>query len=177
MVGVACHHTAVLLANTSLKTNLENINQYWIYSVNSSPHNRSPKFDNPCRSELVSDWLKFTRAWFIRLHRLLFRGGRVLILYLIMLLLKASYYFAIMVWGGGGGLSWHESQMHARRLRIRLTDSNRVRVLRISSPKFSIESETASDSFGLGASPSLWNGTRWVCPTNYVTLRRIRIKK
>ena len=70
-----------------------------------------------------------------------------------MLLLKAAYYFAIMVWGGG--LSWHESQMHARRLRIRLTDSNRVRVLRISSPKFSIESETASDSFGLGASPSL----------------------
>ena len=44
-----------------------------IFSVN-SPHSGSSKFDSsPRRSKLVSDWLKFTRAWVETLHRWLFR--------------------------------------------------------------------------------------------------------
>ena len=46
-----------------------------IFSVKPPPpHSRSSKFNSPPhRSELVSEWLKFTRAWVKTLHRLLFR--------------------------------------------------------------------------------------------------------
>ena len=45
--------------------NKGNKKQIWIFSVNPPPPPRS--------SELVSDWLKFTRAWVETLRCLLFR--------------------------------------------------------------------------------------------------------
>ena len=61
---------------------------FCIFSVNPPPpppHSRRSKFNSsppPCRSELVSDWLKFTRAWVKTLRGYLFR-------------------ISIMVWVGG----------------------------------------------------------------------------
>ena len=62
-----------------------------IFSVNSPPHSRS---------ELVSDWLKFFRAWVKTLRRLLFR-------------------ISIMVWGGGGGgVNRKDPSIAAQRLNV-----------------------------------------------------------
>ena len=66
----------------------QKLKQFWIVFVNPPITGEAQSLTPPpsCRSELVSKWLKFTRAWVETLHRLFFRISiKVLGVYILFL--------------------------------------------------------------------------------------------
>ena len=76
---------------------MSKMNNLWIFSVNSNP----PPPPISRSSELVSDWLKFTRAWVETLRRLLFRIS------IVVCVCVGGRGGRLNQWGGGeGGRRW-----------------------------------------------------------------------